>query len=322
MFIIGDTLDDVLRRSFTKILKDGAWVTASRGRNKELWSVLLKLTNPLARLSHTERRGKVFSAVGELAWYLAGENDPNFITYYIDRYREEVEPDGTIRGAYGPRIFGPRGCSQFETVVALLRDKPTTRKGVIQLFGADDLRGDYKDVPCTCSLQLIARSGRLHMSVNMRSNDAYFGLPHDVFSFTLLQEIAARALGLELGTYSHYVGSFHIYEKYIDAAKEYVREGWQDREHAAMPKMPLGNPWPSVQSFLKAEALIRAGLQPTKRVVGQMDDYWRDLVRLLQVFSCVKAKNRKPGAVARLLSEMKSRVYHEYISQKANPKRI
>ena len=318
MFIDGDTLDDLLRRSFDKILKDGAWVKASRGRNKELCCVLLKLTNPLARLSHTEKRGKVFSALGELAWYLAGRKDAKFITYYIDRYKDEVEADGTIHGAYGPRLFSTSGPGQFKTIINLLRKKPTSRKAVIQLFDADDLRGDYKDVPCTCSLQFMIRAERLQMSVVMRSNDAYFGLPHDVFSFTLLQELAARTLGCELGTYSHYAGSFHIYEEYVEAAKQYIEEGWQDREHAAMPKMPPGDPWPSVQAWLKAEEAIRSGRQPANRLLSGLRLLARH-VRLLQVFKYVK-KN-KPDEIVRIKGEMKSRVYKEYIAQKAKPKR-
>ena len=43
------------------------------------------------------------------------------------------------------------------------------------------------------------------MLTYMRSNDAYWGLPHDVFAFTMLQEILARSLTLELGTYKHAV---------------------------------------------------------------------------------------------------------------------
>ena len=319
MFIVGDTLDDLLHRSFCRVLKNGVWVKASRGRNKELCCVLLKLTNPLARLSHTEKRGKLFSALGELAWYLDGQNDAEFVTYYIGRYERETEQDGTIHGAYGPRIFNTSGPRQFDTVVNLLREKPTTRRAVIQVFDADDLRGDYKDVPCTCSLQFMVRADHLHMSVAMRSNDAYFGLPHDVFSFTMFQELMARKLGCELGTYSHYVGSFHIYEGYIEPAKQYIDEGWQDREYASMSKMPPGDPWPSVQVWLKAEEAIRAGRQPTTQLLSGLDDYWRDLVRLLQVFTY--DKNDKRQEIARIKGEMKSHVYREYIAQKAKPKR-
>jgi thymidylate synthase len=256
--------------------------------------------------------------LGELAWYLAGRNDGKFITYYIDRYKKEVEGDGTIHGAYGPRVFSANGPSQFKTVINLLQEKPTTRKAVIQVFDADDLRGDYKDVPCTCSVQFMVRADRLHMSVVMRSNDAYIGLPHDVFSFTMFQELTARTLGCELGTYCHYAGSFHIYEDQIDAAKQYIDEGWQGREHAAMPKMPPGDPWPSVQAWLKAEEAIRTGRQPAKRLLSGLDEYWRDLVRLLEVFTCVKKK--KPQEIVRIKGQMRSHVYKEYIAQKAKPK--
>lgn len=319
MFIAADTLDDLLHRAFDKILKDGAWVQASRGRNKELCCVLLRLANPLARLSHTEKRGRVFSALGELAWYLAGRKDGKSITYYIDRYKDEIEKDGTVNGAYGPRLFARKGVGQFDTVINLLRSKATTRKAVLQIFDASDLRGKFKDVPCTCTMQFMVRKDRLHASVVMRSNDAYIGLPHDVFCFTMLQEIAARTLGCELGTYSHYAGSLHIYEDFIGAARAYIDEGWQDREVAAMPPIPTGDPWPSIESWLATENSIRLGRLPAKRLVEGLDEYWGDLVRLLQVLSYVKRK--KTTLIKSIQRQMKHPVYKEYISRKSTPKR-
>jgi thymidylate synthase len=320
MLITADTLDDLLRRAFEKIVRDGTWVTASRGRNRELCCVLLKLTNPLARLSHTEKRGKVFSALGELAWYLAGSKDAKFITYYIDRYKEEIEHDGSIHGGYGPRVFSNSGIRQFDTVINLLRTRPSSRKAVIQLFDPADLRGDYKDVPCTCSLQLMVRDDQLHMSAVMRSNDAYYGLPHDIFCFTMIQELAARTLGCELGSYSHYAGSFHIYEGLITHARKYLEEGWQDAEFAPMPRMPDGDPWRSVRTWLDAEKAIRAGRRPAKRLLAGLDDYWTDLVRLLQVFR-YSVKTKKPDEITRLKGHMKHPVYKEYIAQKGMPGR-
>src|SRR5271166_521359 len=86
MFIREDTLDDLTRASIQAILKDGEPVEeSSRGPNRELRGVLLRLTNPRARLSHTETKGKVFSAIGELAWYLTGSNDAGFITFQNTR---------------------------------------------------------------------------------------------------------------------------------------------------------------------------------------------------------------------------------------------
>ena len=92
-------------------------------------------------------------------------------------------------------------------MLSLLRDKSTSRRAVIQVFDAVDLTKPHKDIPCTCTLQLLLRDRRLHMLASMRSNDVFKGLPHDVFAFTMLQEIMARSLGVEIGTYKHAVGS-------------------------------------------------------------------------------------------------------------------
>ena len=70
--------------------------TRPGGPNREIRGVLLRLTNPLARpLSHSETKGRVFSPVGELAWYLAASNDADFVIYYINKYKKEKEDDGT-----------------------------------------------------------------------------------------------------------------------------------------------------------------------------------------------------------------------------------
>ena len=210
MFISAETIDDLLRKLIGEIFDQGSRVNASRGANTELACVLLKLTWPRARLSHTETKSKPFGAIGELVWYLAASNDAEFITYYLRDYKKETEIDGTIHGAYGPRLFTERCGNQFENVIELLRRKPNSRQAVIQLFDSSDLAGTYKDVPCTCTLQFMIRKDRLDMVTSMRSNDAYKGLPHDVFSFTMLQEIAARMLKVELGDYNHFAASLHL----------------------------------------------------------------------------------------------------------------
>ena len=65
------------------------------------------------------------------------------------------------------------------------------------------------------------------MVTNMRSNDAFLGLPHDFFSFTMIQEVLARTVNLEIGVYKHVVGSLHLYEENIEQAEQFITEGWQ-----------------------------------------------------------------------------------------------
>ncbi len=116
MYITAVTLDDLMRRVLGKLVRSDSRNKASRGGTRELRSVLLRLTNPRARLSHTERKGKVFSGLGELLWYLARSNDLEFISYYLDQYRKESEDGATVYGAYGPRLFDrvrSRQCQGF-----------------------------------------------------------------------------------------------------------------------------------------------------------------------------------------------------------------
>src|SRR5690606_18825384 len=135
----------------------------------------------------------------ELLWYLSGSNKLDFICYYLRHYKKFSDDGKTIHGGYGPRLFDLRGNNQIENIISLLRRKRDSRQAVIQLFDANDLAEEHKDIPCTCTLQFLVRQDRLHLVTSMRSNDAFWGLPHDIFSFTMLQEIMARSLDLEIG---------------------------------------------------------------------------------------------------------------------------
>ena len=310
MYISAPTLDDLLQRVLTSILKVGAHVTPSRGAARELTGVMLRLRNPRARLSRTETRGKLFSCLGELVWYLAKTNDLEFITYYLSHYREESEDGQTVYGAYGPRLFDFNGSSPVATAVSLLRKKPASRRAVVPLFKSADLVEEHKEVPCTCLMQFLVRSGRLEMLTYMRSNDVFLGLPHDIFAFTMLQEIVARAVGVEIGSYKHVVGSLHLYDRDVSKARQYLREGWQSTTN--MPPMPLGDPWDSIRLVVNAEREIRNEQQPE---TAGLSEYWLDLLRLLQIFWHFRHENI--DEIRRLRKTLSTRIYDTYIQDKS-----
>ena len=312
MLIAAETLDDLLRKALDEVIKKGQRVHASRGWNTELCGVLLKLSNPRARLSQTETKGKVFSALGELAWYLSASDRADFIAYYIPDYLGEAEVDGSVRGAYGPRLFTADWHNQFENVVALLKRKPNSRQAVIQLFDNSDLAGTYKDIPCTCTLQFMVRDEKLNLTVSMRSNDAFKGLPHDVFSFTMLQEIMAVMLNRPLGDYTHFAASLHLYDEQRDRATRLLGEGILGRKAAPMPAIPDTDEtlWASIRAFCRAEEAIRNGREPDEEV-NSLHNYWRDLIRILLVFGHSKTKSY--DAIAAIRSQMSCSYYAEYI---------
>lgn len=314
MHIKADTLDDLLREVFEHLVESTDRTTATRGSFTELFGVVLHLTNPLARLSRSEMKGKVFSALGELLWYLSGANDYAFIDYYVPgRYKDETEDGLTVRSGYGERLFRHRGVNQLQNVIALLKKKQTTRRATIQLFDASDLEQDYASIPCTCTLQFLARHGKLSMFVSMRSNDAYLGLPHDVFAFTMLQELVARTVGLELGEYKHAAGSLHLYDEQVEAARAYLGEAWQAT--VAMPAMPRADPWPAVEAVRAMEVQLRGGQDVDLQAAG-LDDYWTDLCRLLAAFRA--AKRRDAGALRAVSAALAHDSYRVFVDARVD----
>ena len=313
MFGTHDTLDDMLHDVLKALLAEKTCVKATRGDFTELFGVNLHLENPRARLSRSEDKSKVFSALGEFLWYLSGETKLDFIDYYVPgRFQEESDDQITVRSGYGERLFSFNGVNQIENVIKLLRQKPSSRRAVIQLFDATDLLTHYKSIPCTCTLQFMARNDRLNMFVSMRSNDAFLGLPHDVFSFTMLQELVARSVGMEVGEYKHCAGSLHLYNKHAARANRYLEEGYQSK--IAMPPMPQGDPWGSIKSLQDYERRLReqgaANLQP------EWDPYWQELAHLLDAYRAYKDKNLT--AVKDLSGRLRSSVYKMFVEAKAD----
>lgn len=157
-------------------------------------------------------------AVGELAWYLSGSNRVSDISRFAKKWVEISDDGETNNSAYGWRIMSKFGFDQWEHVKNLLKKDPNSRQAVIHIKDADD--HPTKDVPCTVYLQFLLRNGELNLSVHMRSNDIWMGVPYDMFSFCFLQMKMAMELGVEIGQYTHYAGSLHLYERDYQTAKK------------------------------------------------------------------------------------------------------
>ena len=310
----GDTLDDVMRSAFKQLLSSGVEICPTKGPATELSGVLLEIVNPRGRISRTETRGKPFSCLGELCWYLAKSDDSAFISYYLPAYKN-IATGGKVFGAYGPRLFNWKGINQFDNVSRILQRKNESRQAVIQIFDSGDIIGQQKEVPCTSTLQFMVRDGKLNMIANMRSNDIYLGLPHDVFCFTMLQELMARTLSMDIGTYKHLVGSLHLYKDKIPYAEQFLEEGWQSTTDT-MPPMPEGDPQSSTNALLDAEQSIRTGRGVRSDLLNGLSPYWADLVRLLEIYSL-----RKCGTIDRIdqiANAMSTNIYSPFITKLTN----
>lgn len=313
MYVRADSLDDLLAKVYRQLLARGTRIEPTKGPAREIYGVLLKLSAPRLRLSRTESRGILFSCLGELLWILAGSNALDFIEHYISEYTKSSDDELTIHGAYGPRMFGRRPNDQLARVISSLKSKPDSRQAVVQLFDRRDTLEYHSDIPCTCTMQFVIRDRRLHMLTSMRSNDAWLGLPHDVFAFTMIQELVARSLGVELGEYRHSVGSLHLYERDDKKAIRYLEEGWQLGR--PMPPMPKGDPWASVRTLLNFEEAVRNGDASAIDPRESMEPYWADLATLLAIYKAGKTPGNQ-NEIKRLKRRLSDDVYAMYINKR------
>jgi len=164
-----------------------------------------------------------------------------------------------------------------------LRFDPETRRAVLVFQDPDKMFDiDSVDVACASTLQFLIRNRKLHAVCTMRSNDAIWGLPYDVFLFTMLQELLACQLGLELGDYHHCAGSMHIYQRHVELSRRICALP-ADRDFT----MPTMGACEQLPAFLEGESRIRTGLEDDPAFT-HLDPYWLELLDVLLWFRRAK----------------------------------
>jgi len=280
-----ETVDRIQRWAFEHLLRDGL-PAAPRGMpTRELLGQSLTLTNPRARtILAPARRWSLPLAIGEFCWHASASDDVEALAYYAPKWRAFSADGRTVHGScYGRRIFGRArdGRSRWDALLALLEKDSASRRAAIDLSGDDDLLDPCApDVSCTSIFQVLVRNGLVHAVVHMRSNDAVWGLPYDIFLFTMLQEMVARTLRLELGVYVHSAASLHLYDRHIALAERTL----SDRPPLSA-EMEIMDPMSGLDNFLIAERAIRHGEEPPV-----LESYWAALADILKNFSTVRAR--------------------------------
>jgi thymidylate synthase len=307
-----DSFDDAYHRLLGRLLDEPSYHNAPRGfPSQEVLGVRWHLRDPLRRLvTVPQRRTNPVFNFAELLWYTAGRSDLEYLAYYAPSVRRFSADGRELTGtAYGPRIhrYGPAAIDQWEVAAQVLRADPDSKRAVIQIYRPDELLvPDNGDVACTLAVQFLLREQRLHAVVFMRANDVYRGMVSDVFSFTMLQELMARRLGVGLGGYTHLVGSLHLYEPDVPAARRVVLASRATRPRGPadrMPPMPPGDQRDHLKIVLEVEHQLRTDalrldLAAARRL--PVPDYWRHVLILFELYRQVRHGSGDPAPVSAL----------------------
>lgn len=219
-----------------EILHRGQEVSPRGQRTKELRGVTLVLSDPTQAVPvGTTRALNLRIGAAETVQLVGGVSNLSQLDEVSAGRFSRYADDGRLRGAYGPRVH-----RQLLSAVESLAEDPTTRQAHVVVWRPEDAGSRSRDVPCTVSFGFHVRDGRLSMQTHMRSNDAFLGVPYDLWMFTRLQMVVAGSLGLPLGDYTHHVDSMHIYERDAERARK-VGFRTEPREQPPAPLAVLSN---------------------------------------------------------------------------------
>ena len=246
-------------RGYVRDLPENWREIAPRGMKTLEWRhvFITEYTHPCERvLFDPIRDANPFFHFFEALWILAGRRDVAFLQQFNSNIASFSDDGETFHGAYGDRIKRYQACetgwgevAQLSKAIHLLTADHDTRQVVISIWNPSlDLGAKTKDLPCNALLMLKIRDGALNITVCCRSNDAVWGAyGANVVQFSTLQEFIARAVGVDVGTYTQVSDSFHIYVDRPDFEKNFSRVMRTDDPYTLSEVKPFplinGTPW-------------------------------------------------------------------------------
>jgi thymidylate synthase len=254
-----------LYQALQAILADGQKCSPRGLATWELQDVAIVIRDPRDRVALLPgRKANIFATLAETLWVLAGHDDLEFIGYYLQRISSFSDDGKLLHGAYGPRLKNWQGTNQLAEVLRILKSDPDSRRAVMALFDpARDFSTSRKDIPCNNWMQFSLRDQKLHMRVVSRSMDVIWGSTINVFEWTVIQELLSRELGVIPGTYTHFVGSFHLYEDFLQRAHEVLAHQLDMTCYGSLPwDIPLDSLDEQLGEFMRQEAAMRALIPP------------------------------------------------------------
>ena len=190
--------------------------------------------SPFANFESRKFNWKYFA--GELAWYLRKDRDVDYIGQFSGFWSTLTNPNSNeINSNYGSLLFN----EQLEWVVDSLKADQNSRQAIAFLNQPKCQFEGNKDFVCTMYLNFFIRNNTLHMKVQMRSNDIFYGLTFDAPFFAFVHQHVFLWLRdtypeLQLGVYYHCADNTHFYERHFELADKILSEEIKDEDQSSM----------------------------------------------------------------------------------------
>lgn len=204
-----------------------------------------KLTDPYNNLFKNKIRDINLNYLKEeLKLYFMGKNDAISFSKASKFWNNIKTDQGLINSAYGYNLFIKKNCfgyTNFEWAIKTLKKDINTRQAVFHISTPEYNYNGNLDYPCTMYGIFHIRDNKLYLSINMRSNDVFFGIVYDIPFFLLLMQCALLELkkhypNLKIGYYYHFANSMHIYNKNIELLKKSLNYPFRENQMPVLNK--------------------------------------------------------------------------------------
>ena len=189
------------------------------------------------------------SIVHELLWFISGDTNVRYLQANgVTIWNEWADADGELGPVYGKQWRAwpmPDGSSrdQLALVVDSIRREPDSRRHLVLAWNPAEI--DRMALPpCHYAFQFYVAGGRLSCLFNMRSIDAFLGLPFNIASYALLTHLIAHQCDLTVGELIWSGGDVHLYRNHLDQTREQLR-----REPLPLPRLVLLRRPPSLFEY-------------------------------------------------------------------------
>ena len=187
------------------------------GDTKTFFNYGFYIKNPLDNEINTDfRKWNKDYAEFEWQWYLSADPNGAEISKRASIWKNHMDEDGNIRSNYG---WQWNRNDQLHKIIDKLRQNESTRQAVLSIYDGKEIDTYGFDTPCTNSIHFQVVNNELCMTVNMRSNDLWFGFCNDQYCFSKLQWLVAKELRLNCGWYYHFASNLHLYNKHLISNK-------------------------------------------------------------------------------------------------------
>lgn len=252
--IVGNSFAEVYEKSMDLLLNKYEYASKPRGLEvRECLNVGLYIEDPSKNLFKYDDKSLTLPTgyvKKEMALYLRATDSAKEFSK-ASKFWDSIKTDsGTINSAYGNLIFNASlvdGRSQFDWAFDCLKNDKDSRQAFMRFNNTSHQYDGNKDVPCTFTMSFHIRNNKLHATVYMRSNDIIKGTTYDIPSFILFQRLMLLRLqevypNLNMGTYTHWNSSFHLYSTDFELVEKRLAQSIQDNSY------PFPNDWHCIKS--------------------------------------------------------------------------